>query len=382
MIAQTKTVVTENGEKLVISPYANNGLETHNGYIQLGGALTKPSILATTSTFTLAFTGLQTGSTSDNVLVTDSNGILKSVPRSGFGGNDNLGNHIATMDLNMSSKNITNIFNAYIKNELQIFDRNTLKTNYFGIYKNNGLFGIWNSSKAANALTIDEATNYVGIGTTAPTNTLHIKATADPVKIEGLSIATGTDNYSMVITGDGVVKKTEIQAAPEVGTPVQLVASAGFNSESDAFVSSDLGAGIKQLIFKGPRFDPKSSYNNNTGVFTAPETGYYKFECVMLMYNNTGGIINNVPVRVGISKVGQLTFSNGNSSFSSLNQIILNGVDPNYPIVIPYSGMQKMNKGEQCIFGSRYFGNYTLQVSKINYDVTTSSYMSITYMGN
>ncbi|MDQ8011617.1 MAG: hypothetical protein REI96_04155 [Flavobacterium nitrogenifigens] len=159
LIAQTKTVVTQFGEKVTINPYVNNGLEANNGYIQLGGALTKPSVLATTPTFTLAFTGLMAGGATDNVLVTDASGVLKSVARSSFGGNDNLGNHIATMDLNMSNKNITNIYNAYIKNDLQILDRTASNTNYFGFYKNGGSFGIWNNLKTTNALTINENTN-------------------------------------------------------------------------------------------------------------------------------------------------------------------------------------------------------------------------------
>lgn len=159
LMAQTKTVVTQNGEKVAISPYANNGLTANSGYIQLGGALTKPSVLTTTSSYTLAIQGLQAGASSDNVLVTDANGVLKYVSRSGFSGADNLGNHIATQNLEMSNYNILNIKNAYIKNEAQFADRITSNTNYFGIYKNNGSFGIWNNLKNANALTIDETTN-------------------------------------------------------------------------------------------------------------------------------------------------------------------------------------------------------------------------------
>ena len=159
LMSQTKTVVTQYGEKVTINPYANNGLTANNGFIQLGGALTQPSVLTTTSSYTLAFQGLQAGGSSDNVLVTDSNGILKYVPRTSFGGADNLGNHIATQNLDMSLNNILNIKTAYIKNEAQILDRVTSNTNYFGIYKNNGSFGIWNNSKSTNALTIDEATN-------------------------------------------------------------------------------------------------------------------------------------------------------------------------------------------------------------------------------
>ncbi len=96
-MAQTKTVVTPYGEKVSISPFANNGLSTNNGFIQLGGTLTQPSAITTTSAYTLAINGLQSGSSSDNILVTDNNGVLKYVSRASFGGGaDNLGNHIAT----------------------------------------------------------------------------------------------------------------------------------------------------------------------------------------------------------------------------------------------------------------------------------------------
>lgn len=85
MCAQTKTVVTPNGEKVTINPFVNNGLTASNGYIQLGGALTKPSVLTTTNTFTLGFSGLQTGLGTDNVLVTDaSTGVLKMISASAF----------------------------------------------------------------------------------------------------------------------------------------------------------------------------------------------------------------------------------------------------------------------------------------------------------
>jgi len=193
LIAQTKTVVTQFGEKVTINPYVNNGLEANNGYIQLGGALTKPSVLATTPTFTLAFTGLMAGGATDNVLVTDASGVLKSVARSSFGGNDNLGNHIATMDLNMSNKSITNIYNAYIKNDLQIFDRITSNTNYFGLYKTQGKLGIWNNAKSANALTIDENTNTTTLQSAAIT-----KGTDNKTPVPG-SVATAADANGNVV---------------------------------------------------------------------------------------------------------------------------------------------------------------------------------------
>lgn len=193
MMAQTKTVITTNGEKVTINPFVNNGLTANNGFIQLGGALTKPSVLTTTSAFTLAFQGLQAGTASDNVLVTDANGILKYVPRTSFSGADNLGNHIATQNLDMASKNIINIFNAYIKNDLQIFDRTASNTTYFGIYKNNGLFGIWNNSKNTNALTIDETTNKTTL------NSVQIaKGTNGIAPVKG-DIATSADTNGNIV---------------------------------------------------------------------------------------------------------------------------------------------------------------------------------------
>ncbi|WP_433814075.1 hypothetical protein [Flavobacterium johnsoniae] len=81
VFAQTKTVVTMYGEKVTINPYVNNGLTANNGYIQLGGALTQPSVLTTTSAFTLALKGLQTGVAADNLVVTDANGVLKTITK-------------------------------------------------------------------------------------------------------------------------------------------------------------------------------------------------------------------------------------------------------------------------------------------------------------
>ena len=227
IIAQTKTVVTPYGEKVTISPYANNGLSTNNGFIQLGGALTQPSVLTTSPAFTLAINGLQAGSASDNVLVTDATGVLKYVSRASFGGGaDNLGNHIATQDLEMSTKSILNIWNAYVKNEVQIKDRLASYTNYFGLYKNNGFFGIWNNLKNTNALTIEENTNNVGIGTTIPTNTLHVKAASNPLRVEGLIASTNSTDEPIVIASDGTLKKGAfpvINIVPnEVGTVIAI----------------------------------------------------------------------------------------------------------------------------------------------------------------
>ncbi|UPZ15150.1 hypothetical protein [Flavobacterium humidisoli] len=83
MMAQTETVVTPNGKKVTFYPgapgTADNGLTITSGNIQLGGALTKPSILTTTSAYTLAILGLQTGTSTDDIVVADANGVLRKI---------------------------------------------------------------------------------------------------------------------------------------------------------------------------------------------------------------------------------------------------------------------------------------------------------------
>ncbi|MHC0442510.1 tail fiber domain-containing protein [Flavobacterium sp. 3-210] len=107
MIAQTEKIVTANGKRITINPSgvstADNGLNLTSGNLQLGGALIKPSILTTTSTFTLAIQGLQTGSASDQFLTTDANGVLRKINNTGWSTTGNAGttagtNFIGTLD--------------------------------------------------------------------------------------------------------------------------------------------------------------------------------------------------------------------------------------------------------------------------------------------
>lgn len=53
LMAQVKTVVTVNGEKVTINTGVDNGISATSGKIQLGGALTKPTTITTDATNTL-----------------------------------------------------------------------------------------------------------------------------------------------------------------------------------------------------------------------------------------------------------------------------------------------------------------------------------------
>ncbi|WP_291141923.1 hypothetical protein [Flavobacterium sp. UBA7680] len=154
VMAQKETFVTINGKKVQMDPNslntADNGLTANAGNVQLGGALLKPTTLTTTAANTLTIGGLQTGASTDNVLVADANGVLKWVTRASLG--DNLGNHTATTTLNMSNNSISNIHDAIFK------DRDGNNAITYSIYKDTGNFGVYNGSKLGNDLTINETT--------------------------------------------------------------------------------------------------------------------------------------------------------------------------------------------------------------------------------
>jgi hypothetical protein len=283
ILGQTETLVTINGKKVTVNPNAlttaNNGLTATNGNLQLGGELLKSSVLRTTPTSTLAITGLQTGVETNNILTVDTNGILETTVKENLT-SDNLGNHTAYKNLEMSNKDIQNTQTAFINNNLDILDKITSNTKYFSINKDNGMFNIWNSGTSSNALSIDQTNNRtafsstigfpyadgikimftnnkdatridhssgwivgtisgqktlansgqfnwsnysnsgaqkeimlltstgIGLGTTAPTAAMHVKATADPILLEGLTASATATNLKLVVGDDGIVKKS------------------------------------------------------------------------------------------------------------------------------------------------------------------------------
>ncbi|GAA6764625.1 hypothetical protein AAFH68_05560 [Flavobacterium sp. CGRL1] len=79
---------------------------------------------------------------------------------------DNLGNHTATTTLNLNNNDISNVSTIFIKKEAQLFDKNTGNSNYFSLNKNNGIFGIYNSNTASNALSISEISSKTTFVTT------------------------------------------------------------------------------------------------------------------------------------------------------------------------------------------------------------------------
>lgn len=83
VIAQTKTVVTQYGQRVTIHPNANNGLTAEDGYMQLGGELIKPTTINTSSQNILEVKSNTAGAIkitdgtqgADKILTSDASGI-------------------------------------------------------------------------------------------------------------------------------------------------------------------------------------------------------------------------------------------------------------------------------------------------------------------
>jgi hypothetical protein len=77
LISTVNGVATTPAVPVLIS--ANNGLTVTNGNAQLNGALITPTTITTDATNTLTVAGLQTGTATDNIVVADATGVLKTI---------------------------------------------------------------------------------------------------------------------------------------------------------------------------------------------------------------------------------------------------------------------------------------------------------------
>jgi len=107
--------------------------------------------------------------------------------------------------------------------------------------------GSWARVDVSNALVLGSvagvngapATVNVGIGTTAPTNRLHVVATSDPLRLEGIAVDAAQDTV-LVVTSSGVVKRRSLSEAM-AGTAWSLAGNAvgsAWNGTTGSFLGT------------------------------------------------------------------------------------------------------------------------------------------------
>lgn len=94
--------------------------------------------------------------------------------------------------------------------------------NYLGTNNDADLVFKTNSTEQMTIL----ANGNVGVGVSDPTNKLHVKASTDPVRIEGLGESTSTGDRPIVVGDDGILKKGDfpiVDIVPDdIGTAIAL----------------------------------------------------------------------------------------------------------------------------------------------------------------
>ncbi|WP_062161827.1 hypothetical protein [Chryseobacterium sp. IHB B 17019] len=93
----------------------------------------------------------------------------------------------------------------------------------------------------------------IGIGTTAPTNTLHVKAATDPLKLEGIQKGSGT---TLVIDENGVVKKENVVTSKMV---LVVKRNTDFNGAAGA---------ANAVPWDGEVYDPENAFTPSASATT------------------------------------------------------------------------------------------------------------------
>ncbi len=180
----------------------------------------------------------------------------------------------------------------------------------------------------------------LGINTTNPTHKLHVvpSASTDPVKIEGLRIASGTDNNVVVDLSTGVLKYS-----PTVAQPL-------FHAKLAANQTSLTGT---NTILLGTPDATSSlySYNTSTGVMTFNSAGNYLVQMQMSFRN----VSANEQVIIGIRDAGGDFIGRGSTRIATTIPVTATvGQIHNYTTVISATA------GQQITFAANGANTYAL----------------------
>jgi hypothetical protein len=248
---------------------------------------------------------------------------------------DNLGNHIATQDLDMSAKDINNIKVANVKFAVNIKDRTATNTKAYSLYKIDGKFGLYNELKGVNDLTIDEATSKttltkVQIGTGA----------GNPLEVVGLTASTNKSDASLVVNGEGVVQKsmyssvmysktTTAMIEPGASVTVPFISPAYAGGNFRITSNNECGYGGTSLFSSfSSNYNSVLTYvngGNGAGLFDMTQISKDVIKLVGLYYSSTcaGGDYTefNITVKRNLTSNNSITITNNGNRTKSYTVI-------------------------------------------------------------
>jgi hypothetical protein len=144
----------------------------------------------------------------------------------------------------------------------------------------------------------DENSGRVGIGTIVPANKLHIVASADPLKLEGITAGSSTTDKLLVVDAGGVVKNIGSLGALSIPSPAvfKLV------TQQNNFLNGTSSGAEKRV----PMSLVKNSitgltYNNTTSTITFPAGTYQMTFVYEGTHNNTNCTVSSYYVDFPIS---------------------------------------------------------------------------------
>lgn len=197
---------------------ASNGLNKVTNDIQLGGSLTKPTIISSDATNTLSLPSLQTGIATDSILVAGTNGVVKRIPAISLSNEWHItGNSNTDPSFN---------FLGTIDDKSLIFKVNSIRSGLIDVTTNNTSFGM----AALNPLTT--ADNLTAIGKNALRNvTIGINNTAigtnalqngttvnDNTAVGSNALAGNVTGFSNTALGSGALQLNTSSANTALGT--------------------------------------------------------------------------------------------------------------------------------------------------------------------
>ncbi|HAO07606.1 MAG TPA: hypothetical protein DCQ50_11570 [Chryseobacterium sp.] len=163
--------------------------------------------------------------------------------------------------------------------------------------------------------------------TSTPTNTLHVTASSNPVRFEGLQTTVASDDQLLLVDANGVVKKVTLGSGLGISGGVLIAnpksgVTALNSGTSDQVITQ--AAGFTQLTLNAEQADAISNFDPTTGIFTASYTGAH---LITLPYRVTSGG-NSISFELFNStdstSQGTITITNASNTNSNTYSTVVN----------------------------------------------------------